>query len=89
MLIIIISMVRAKASGSTAFQHDHFIVERNGKGLAAVIPAAQWERIEAALRSELLKDLDHPAWLPQAEADRLANKAKHPFRLSGSRREKP
>ena len=71
-----------------ALRHDHFIVERNGKPLVRMIPAEQWEGIEAALRADLLKALDHPNLMSQAEADQLANDAKHESRVPPKKRKR-
>ena len=61
-------------------RHDQFVIERKGKPLAAVVPIDVLERLQDAARRHLLETLERPrrgAPVPQAEADRLADEAKH------------
>ncbi len=59
-------------------RHDEYIVERKGKPLAAVVPVEKLERIERLARLHVLDALANRKTAPlQAEADELANEAKH------------
>lgn len=61
-----------------SLRHDHFIIERKGKPLAAVVPVERLERMQRAARLHLLAVLDRQAGeLSQEQADRLADEAKH------------
>ena len=61
-----------------ALRHDQFIIERKGKPLAAMVPVEKLEALEAFARKRLLEILEsRPGGLPEREADRLANEAKH------------
>ena len=61
-----------------SLRHDHFIIERKGKALAAVVPVERLEGMQRAARLHLLAVLDRqPGDLSQEHADRLANEAKH------------
>jgi prevent-host-death family protein len=66
-----------------ALRHDHFIIARKGKALAAMVPVEQFQQMQQAARLHLLTVLDRQTGkLPQDEADRLANEAKHRSRKS-------
>lgn len=69
-----------------ALRHDQFIIERKGKPLAAVVPVERLEQMQRAARLHLLRLLDQqPGTLPQDEADRITNEAKHKTRKSPRR----
>ena len=65
-----------------ALRHDQFIIERKGKPLAAVVPIEKLEQLERAARNHLLFLLERQrsSSLTQAEADELADDAKHETR---------
>ena len=64
-----------------ALRHDQFIIERKGKPLAAVVPIEKLEQLERAARSFLLALVERQrSSLTQAEADELADAAKHETR---------
>ena len=55
-----------------------FIIERKGKPLAAVVPVERLEQMRRAARMHLLQVIERQEGKPSpAEADRLANEAKH------------
>ena len=61
-------------------RHDQFIIERKGKPLAALVPVEKLEQMDRAARLLLLEVLERQkeaASLSQAEADLLADEAKH------------
>ncbi len=61
-------------------RHDQFIIERKGKPLAALVPVEKLEQMDRAARLLLLEVLERQkkvSSLSQAEADRLADEAKH------------
>lgn len=60
-----------------ALRHDHFIIERKGKALAAMVPVEKLRQLEELARHCLLEALASPAPLRQDEADALADEAKH------------
>ncbi len=61
-----------------ALRHDQFIIERKGKPLAAMVPVERLEQMQQAARLHLLDTLSRRSGeLSQAEADRLADEAKH------------
>ena len=60
-------------------RHDEFIIERKGRPLAALVPVAKLEHLEKLARKHGLAPLEGQGTTktPQAEADRIANEAKH------------
>ena len=61
-----------------ALRHDQYIIERKGQALAAVVPVERLEQMQRAAELHLLDVLERQeSQLPQAEADALANEAKH------------
>ncbi len=61
-----------------ALRHDHFIIERRGKPMAAMVPVAVLQQMRKAARLHLLDVLQRqPGEMTQEEADELANEAKH------------
>lgn len=61
-----------------ALRHDQFIIERKGRALAAVVPVERLEQMQQAARLHLTEALaEQPRPLAQADADRLADEAKH------------
>lgn len=59
-------------------RHDQFIIERKGKPLAALVPIEKLDQMERAARLYLLEVLERQKGsLSQAEADQLADEAKH------------
>ena len=64
-----------------ALRHEQFIIERKGKSLAAIVPIERLEQMQQAAHLHLLRVLERqPGLMSQAEADRLANEAKHQTR---------
>ena len=66
-----------------ALRHDEFIIERKGKPLAAMVPVEKLQQVEHLARTRLLSALSGRRPLTEAQADRLADVAKH-----GSRKRK-
>ena len=61
-----------------ALRHDQFIIERQGKPIAAIVPVERLEQMQRAARLHLLDTLSRrPGQLSQAETNRLADEAKH------------
>jgi prevent-host-death family protein len=61
-----------------ALRNDQFIIEREGKPLAAVVPVERLEQMRRAARRHLLQVVERQQEkLSSVEADRLANEAKH------------
>ena len=61
-------------------RHDQFIIERKGKPLAALVPVEKLEQMDRAARLHLLEVLERQkgvASLSHADAERLADEAKH------------
>jgi len=61
-------------------RHDQFIIERKGKPLAALVPVEKIEQMDRAARVLLLEVLERQresASISQAQADNLADEAKH------------
>lgn len=71
-----------------ALRKDHFVIERKGKPLAALVPAGELERLDLLGRRYLLDVLERQrgSGLTQARADRLADEAKHRTRPRPRRR---
>lgn len=62
-----------------ALRKDQFVIERKGRALAALVPASELERLDLLARRYVLDVLERQrrSGLTQAQADRLANEAKH------------
>ena len=61
-------------------RHDQFIIERKGKPLAALVPVEKIDQMERAARLYLLEVLERQRGTSspsQADADQLADEAKH------------
>ena len=60
-------------------RHDRFIIERKGAALAAMVPVETLDAMERLSREFLVDVLArrHGASLSAADADALANEAKH------------
>jgi prevent-host-death family protein len=64
-----------------ALRNDQFIIERKGQPLAAVVPVARLRQMQRAAASHLLDLLERQEGaVSQAEADAIANEAKHQSR---------
>ncbi len=65
-----------------ALRHDQFIIERKGSPLAAMVPVEKLHELESAAAAFLLDMLKKSGrgGLSQAEADRIADEAKHATR---------
>ena len=63
-----------------ALRHDQFIIERKGKPLAAMVPVEKLIELERAARKHLLSTPRPRRVIVQADADKLANEAKHQSR---------
>ena len=63
-----------------ALRHDQFIIERKGKPLAAMVPVEKLIELERAARQRLLSTPGPRRAAAQADADRVANEAKHKTR---------
>lgn len=64
-----------------ALRHDHFVIERKGKALAAMVPVEKLVELERAAREHALERLrSRRGSVSQREADRLADEAKHKTR---------
>lgn len=69
-----------------ALRHDEFIIERKGKALAAMVPVEKLEQFRRMARLRLLEGLaPHKAGLPEAQAEALADEAKHRARRRKAR----
>ena len=60
-----------------ALRNDQFIIERKGKPLAAVVPVERFEQMRRAARIHLLRVLEREGKPTEAQAERIANEAKH------------
>ena len=62
-----------------ALRKDQFVIERKGKVLAALVPASELDRLDLLARRYVLGILERQRGgrLTQAQADRLADEAKH------------
>lgn len=71
-----------------ALRKDQFVIERKGKALAALVPASELERLDLLARRYVLDVLERQrgSALTQAQAERLADEAKHRAR---NRRARP
>lgn len=57
--------------------HDQFIIERNGKALAAIVPIGILKELQASARRSVVQFLKpHDSELSDEEAMALANEAK-------------
>ena len=66
--------------------NDKFIMERRGKPLAAVVPVERLEQMQRAARMHLLQVLERQEGkLSQAQAERIADEAKHRTRKARRR----
>lgn len=69
-----------------ALRNDHFIIERKGKPLAAVVPVERLEQMRRAARMHLLRVLERQeSKVSPKQADRLADEAKHGARKRNHR----
>ena len=69
-----------------ALRNDQFIIERKGKALAAIVPVERLEQMQQAARLHLLRILERQSGqLTEAEADRIADEAKHRTRKRARR----
>ena len=65
-------------------QRDEFIIEGDGKPLAAMVSVEKLDQLRRAARLHLLSVLDRDDQeIPQRQADLLANEAKHESRRGG------
>lgn len=71
-----------------ALRHDQFVIERKGKALAAVVPIAKFEQLEALARRYVLSVLEahRGGPLTDAEANAIANEARRWARRGANRR---
>ena len=69
-----------------ARHNDQFIIERNGKAVAAVVPVERLEQMRRAARMHLLGVLERQeSKVPPKQADHLADEAKHRARKRNHR----
>jgi prevent-host-death family protein len=71
-----------------ALRHDEFVVVRKGRPLAALVPAEKLEQMRSVARQEWLRLLARRrrrGEATQAEADALADEAKHGGRRARTR----
>jgi prevent-host-death family protein len=69
-----------------SLRHDHFIVARKGKPLAALVPIELLRQMEELAKLQLKAALiPRKTAISQAEADALANDAKHRSRKRKAR----
>jgi len=76
-----------------ALRHDDFLIERNGRPLAVVIPLEEYEQMKALRREAALRGLgqtlatmrqQEPHSMSDEEVMSLANEAKHQTRSAGA-----
>lgn len=61
-----------------ALRYDEFVIERRGKPLAALVPLGTLEKMRSTALRTLVEFVDRqPGGLSEAEADALADEAKH------------
>jgi len=62
-----------------ALRQDQFLIVRKRKPLAVLLPVGKLEQMERLVRGRLLEMLDEPRRrrIGQAEAERIADEAKH------------
>ena len=72
-----------------ALRHDQFVIARKGRPLAALVPVEKLARMERLVRGQLLELMERQrgAGLTEAEADRLADEAKHRSRQARRRKQ--
>lgn len=65
-----------------ALRHDEFIIERDGRPMAAVVPVEKLEQMKKAAREFLVEIENRPrlGTVSPSQADSLANEAKHKSR---------
>jgi len=64
-----------------SLRHDRFLISRRGRPLAAMVPVELLDQMQRAARLQLLEILDRQGGeLSEAEADALADEAKHQAR---------
>ena len=69
-----------------SLKNDQFIVERRGKPLAAVVPVERFEQMRRAARMHLIQIVERQdGHLTEAQAERLADEAKHRARKARRR----
>jgi prevent-host-death family protein len=69
-----------------SLRHDHFIIARKGKPLAAVVPVELLRQMEEFAKLRLKEALvPRKSALSQVKADALANEAKHRSRTRKAR----
>jgi prevent-host-death family protein len=69
-----------------ALRNDQFIIERKGKPLAAVVPVERLEQMRRVARMHLLQVLERQEQkASEAEAEQVANEAKHRTRKARRR----
>lgn len=73
-----------------ALRHDQFVIERKGKPLAAMVPVEKLQQMERLARRHILSVLERQqgGLLAQAEANALADEAKHRTRRARARKGK-
>ena len=60
-----------------ALKHEHFRIERNGKSLMSLLSPSRRQRVEMAIRQNLLRFFrSYSPMVSQEEADRLGLEAK-------------
>lgn len=71
-----------------ALRHDQFVIARKGRALAALVPVERLTQLERLVRGRLLELIERQPGtsLTQAEADQLADEAKHRSRGGRARK---